>query len=199
MAVAVGLPTRPTPAACRINTASPTSSDPDYCVSGGTNTGEPWKRFSVDNKVSSLAGMGVELSTWYSSQVILPCIDPAQWRLTSQPCLCPNHHSTWAYFVLSCTVGLHCLFLAHVRFVHKTTSQTSCFLLTDAGGRTCTCGVGEVYDAPTDAGDAGNWPFFPILSFNIGDTGNNWESVEYALGPLICKQGDEINCIFICC
>ena len=73
---------------------------------------------------------------------------------------------------------------------HKTTSQTFCFLPTDAAGRTCICGVDEVYDAPTDTGDAGNWPFFPILSFNIGDTGDSWESVEYALGPLVCKQGD---------
>ena len=40
--------------------------------------------------------MEVEPSTWYSSRVTLPSHDPAHWRLTSQPCLCPNHHSTWA-------------------------------------------------------------------------------------------------------
>ena len=28
-----------------------TPSEPDYCVSGGTNTGEPWERFSVDQSV----------------------------------------------------------------------------------------------------------------------------------------------------
>ena len=40
--------------------------------------------------------MEVEPSTWYSSRVTLPSHDPAHWRLTSQPCLCSNHHSTWA-------------------------------------------------------------------------------------------------------
>ena len=65
-----------------------------------------------------------------------------------------------------------------------------CFLMTDAGGRTCTCGVKQVSNAPTDIGHAGNWPFFPILSFNIGDTGNTGEYVQYVLGPLVCKQGD---------
>ena len=51
-----GLPIRPTPAACRISTASPilrTPSEPDYCVSGGTNTGEPWERFSIDQSIKS--------------------------------------------------------------------------------------------------------------------------------------------------
>ena len=41
--------------------------------------------------------MEVEPSTWYSSRVTLPSPDPAHWRLTSQPCLCSNHHSTWAH------------------------------------------------------------------------------------------------------
>ena len=40
--------------------------------------------------------MEVEPSTWYSSRVTLPSHDLAHWRLTSQPCLCSNHHSTWA-------------------------------------------------------------------------------------------------------
>ena len=40
--------------------------------------------------------MEVEPSTWYSSRVTLPSHDPAHWRLTNQPCLCSNHHSTWA-------------------------------------------------------------------------------------------------------
>ena len=42
--------------------------------------------------------MEVEPSTCYSSRVTLPCADPAQWHLTSQPRLCSNHHSTWAHF-----------------------------------------------------------------------------------------------------
>ena len=62
--------------------------------------------------------------------------------------------------------------------------------MTDAGERTCTCGADEVYYAPTDISDASNWPLFPILSFNIGDTGDYWEAFEYILGPLTCKQGD---------
>ena len=41
--------------------------------------------------------MEVEPSTWYSSRDTHPSIDPAHWRLTSQPCLCSNHHSTWAH------------------------------------------------------------------------------------------------------
>ena len=41
--------------------------------------------------------MEVEPSTWYSSRVTLPSHDLAHWRLTSQPCLCSNHHSTWAH------------------------------------------------------------------------------------------------------
>ena len=40
--------------------------------------------------------MEVEPSTWYSSRDTHPSIDPAHWRLTSQSCLCSNHHSTWA-------------------------------------------------------------------------------------------------------
>ena len=40
--------------------------------------------------------MEVEPSTWYSSRVTLPSPDPAHGRLTSQPCPCSNHHSTWA-------------------------------------------------------------------------------------------------------
>ena len=44
--------------------------------------------------------MEVEPSTWYSSRVILPSIDPAHWGLTSQLCLCSNHHSTWAHLLL---------------------------------------------------------------------------------------------------
>ena len=48
-----GLLIRPAPAACRISTATSDSipSEPDNCVSGGTNTGEPWERFSVDQSV----------------------------------------------------------------------------------------------------------------------------------------------------
>ena len=41
--------------------------------------------------------MEVEPSTWYSTRDTHPSIDPAHWRLTSQPCLCSNHHSTWAH------------------------------------------------------------------------------------------------------
>ena len=41
--------------------------------------------------------MEVEPSTWYPSRDTHPSIDLAHWRLTSQPCLCPNHHSTWAH------------------------------------------------------------------------------------------------------
>ena len=44
--------------------------------------------------------MEVEPSTWYSSRVTLPSHDLAHWRLTSQPCLCSNHHSTWAHCIL---------------------------------------------------------------------------------------------------
>ena len=43
--------------------------------------------------------MEVEPSTWYSSRDTHPSIDPAYWCLTSQPCLCSNHHSTWAHVV----------------------------------------------------------------------------------------------------
>ena len=45
--------------------------------------------------------MEVEPSTWHSSRDTHPSIDPAYWRLTSQPCLCSNHHSTWAHCVVS--------------------------------------------------------------------------------------------------
>ena len=45
--------------------------------------------------------MEVEPSTWYSSRDTHPSIDPAHWRLTSQPCLCSNHHSTWAHNVMT--------------------------------------------------------------------------------------------------
>ena len=43
--------------------------------------------------------MEVEPSTWYSSGVTLPSHNPAHWLLTSEPCLCSNHHSTWAHLV----------------------------------------------------------------------------------------------------
>ena len=41
--------------------------------------------------------MEVEPSTWYSSRVTHPSSDPAHWCLISQPCLCSNHHCTWAH------------------------------------------------------------------------------------------------------
>ena len=71
------------------------------------------------------------------------------------------------------------------------------FLMTDAGHRTCTCGVHEISDTAADTGEAGNWPFFPISSLNIGDNGSPPEFVDYFLVPLICKQGDYIFCTFI--
>ena len=48
--------------------------------------------------------MEVEPSTWYSSRDTYPSIDPAHWRLTSQPSLCSNHDSTWAHNYLVITV-----------------------------------------------------------------------------------------------
>ena len=45
--------------------------------------------------------MEVEPSTWYSSRDTHSSIDPAHWRLTSQPCLCSNHHSNRAQNVNS--------------------------------------------------------------------------------------------------
>ena len=72
-----------------------------------------------------------------------------------------------------------------------------CLVLTDVGIRTCICGVEEVSDAIEDKGEAGNWPFFPILSLNFGDTNSiGKEFVEYFIGPLVCKQGISRFCLF---
>ena len=50
-----GLSVRPIPAACRISTASPILLHPNLITvfSGGTNTGEPWEQFSVDQSIKS--------------------------------------------------------------------------------------------------------------------------------------------------
>ena len=61
----------------------------------------------------------MEPSTWYSSRDTHPSINPAHWRLTSQPCLCPYHHSTWAHlglldqfsFILSRPSTCMCLYV----------------------------------------------------------------------------------------
>ena len=50
--------------------------------------------------------MEMEPSTWYSSRDTHPSFDPTHWRLTSQPCLCSNHHSTWAHFKKKFTILL---------------------------------------------------------------------------------------------
>ena len=93
-----GLPIRPAPAAFRISTASPILLHPSlFTVFRGVPTLVSHENDSQKTRVSSLAGMEVEPSTWYSSRVTLPSHDLAHWRLTSQPCLCSNHHSTWAH------------------------------------------------------------------------------------------------------
>ena len=88
-----GLSVRPTPAACRISTASPILPYPSLITVFRVvptlvshENGSQWTR------LSSLAGMEVEPCTWYSSRDTHPSIDPAHWWLTSQPCQCPNHH-----------------------------------------------------------------------------------------------------------
>ena len=91
-----GLPIRPAPAAFRISTASPILLHPSlFTVFRVVPTLVSHENDSQKTRVSSLAGMEVEPSTWYSSRVTLPSHDLAHWRLTSQPCLCSNHHSTW--------------------------------------------------------------------------------------------------------
>ena len=93
-----GLPIRPAPAAFRISTASPILLHPSlFTVFRVVPTLVSHENDSQKTRVSSLAGMEVEPSTWYSSRVTLPSHDLAHWRLTSQPCLCSNHHSTWAH------------------------------------------------------------------------------------------------------
>ena len=92
-----GLPIRPAPAAFRISTASPILLHPSlFTVFRVVPTLVSHENDSQKTRVLSLAGMEVEPSTWYSSWVTLPSHDLAHWRLTSQPCLCSNHHSTWA-------------------------------------------------------------------------------------------------------
>ena len=63
------------------------------------------------------------------------------------------------------------------------------FTITAGSQQTCTRGKVEIGGAPPDTSVTNNWPFFPILSFNIGDTKNRNEFVEYFLGPLNCEQG----------
>ena len=93
-----GLPIRPAPAAFRISTASPILLHPSlFTVFRVVPTLVSHENDSQKTRVSSLAGMEVEPNTWYSSRVTLPSHDLAHWRLTSQPCLCSNHHSTWAH------------------------------------------------------------------------------------------------------
>ena len=92
-----GLPIRPAPAAFRISIARPILLHPSlFTVFRVVPTLVSHEKDSQYTRVSSLAGMEVEPSTWYSSRVTLPSHDIAHWRLTSQPCLCSNHHSTWA-------------------------------------------------------------------------------------------------------
>ena len=92
------LPIRPAPTACRISTASPILLHPSLItVFRVVPTLVSHENDSQRTRVSSLAGMEVEPSTWYSSRATLPSTDPTHWRLTSQPCLCSNHHSTWAH------------------------------------------------------------------------------------------------------
>ena len=107
-----GLPIRPAPAACRISTASPILLHPSLItVFRVVPTLVSHENDSQKTRVSSLAGMEVEPSTWYSSRVTLPSTDPAHWRLTSQPCLCFNHHSPWAHLALYLlmTGGVFCI------------------------------------------------------------------------------------------
>ena len=73
-----------------------------------------------------------------------------------------------------------------------------CFAISGSGQRTCTCGVAEDTGEPADTGVANIWPFFPILSFNIGDTGHvGREWLEFLVGPLICEQGNSQSDTFI--
>ena len=100
------LPIRPAPAAFRISTASPILLHPSlFTVFRVVPTLVSHENDSQKTRVSSLAGMEVEPSTWYSSRVTLPSHDLAHWRLTSQPCLCSNHHSTWAHSNVSLSFG----------------------------------------------------------------------------------------------
>ena len=86
-----GLPIRPAPAACRISTASPILLHPSLItVFRVVPTLVSHENDSQKTRVSSLAGMEVKPSIWYSSRVTLPSTDPTHWRLTSQPCLCSN-------------------------------------------------------------------------------------------------------------
>ena len=96
-----GLPIRPAPAAFRISTASPILLHPSlFTVFRVVPTLVSHENDSQKTRLSSLSGMEVEPSTWYSSRVTLPSHDLAHWRLTSQPCLCSNHHSTWAHNII---------------------------------------------------------------------------------------------------
>ena len=111
-----GLPIRPAPAAFRISTASPILLHPSlFTVFRVVPTLVSHENDSQMTRVSSLAGMEVEPSTWYSSRVTLPSHDLAHWRLTSQPCLCSNHHSTWAQYIrYKCTQFLLCFVLSQL-------------------------------------------------------------------------------------
>ena len=63
---------------------------------GGTNTGEPWEQFSVDQSIkSSRNGSETKHLVFIAGHLSRQC-EPAHRRLTSQLCLCSNHHSTWA-------------------------------------------------------------------------------------------------------
>ena len=116
-----GLSVRPTPAACRISTASPILFHPSLItVFRVVPTLVSHENGSQYTRVSSLAGMEVEPSTWYSSRDTHPSIDPAHWRLTSQPCLCSNHHSTWSHCHDSETIfALHTLCHRMIPFTNR--------------------------------------------------------------------------------
>ena len=92
-----GLPIRPTPAACRISAASPILHHPSLItVSGDTNTGEPWERFSVSQSIKAARnGSGTNHLVFIAGHPSRYW--PPHWRLTSQPCLCSYNHSTWTH------------------------------------------------------------------------------------------------------
>ena len=59
---------------------------------------------------------------------------------------------------------------------------------TESGAVQCTCGS-NVKGYVTDIGEAGNWPMFPLVSLRLGDTGQDFEYMQFRVGPLVCKQG----------
>ena len=59
---------------------------------------------------------------------------------------------------------------------------------TDTGERECQC-LRNLWRETSDVGIVSNWPLFPLVSWHLGDTGHDWEFLNFRGGPLVCKQG----------